>query len=190
MARISVLGQAGDFLPTFKTVVKTRKGKKRRKRVRSLPEHKDGVTPGQEWTHREILAIRTLANPATSSVADAARVCKCRSRLIEKYQRNPYFQQEVLKLTNSNLLNHRARVFQAVIDAAINGSAGDRTLYCRLTGDLKDEKVIKAEQHAHHTFGNMSQEELDEWLEDEVRDTPGEIDKLIDDTNPEGEEED
>lgn len=184
MARQSILGVAGDFLPVYRTVETKRKGKVRKKIQRFNNEHKDGETPGQEWTRREVLAIRTLANPATSTAKKAAKVCKCTVRNIEKYQRNPYFQNEIYRLTNSNLMNARAEVLEAVITNAKGGSAQDRTLFFRLTGDLKDEKRIKMDQHQHHTFGDMEDRELDAWIQDDIDTDTGGIDRLIDDSNP------
>jgi len=184
MARQSILGVAGDLLPNYRVIEVQRDGRTRKKIKREMSNHKDGETPGQEWTRREILAIRTLANPATASPKNAAKVCKCTVRLIEKFLRNPYFQNEIYKLTNSNLMNARAAVIDATIRAATGGSSQDRTLYFRLVGDLKNEQKVKMEQHQHHTFGDMEDAELDDWIKDDINKDGGDIDRLIDDSNP------
>jgi hypothetical protein len=166
---VGILTKSGDFLPVWRAKkVKTRTGKERTKYYRMAPQHKDGETPGEEWTKSEVLAIRALANPSIGTPEKAAPKCGLLPKNIKKLLRNPYFMNEIYKLTNSHLQQARSRVMGAVIRNATSGSYQDRQLYFRLTGDLKDEKRIEMRKRAEVLVGDATEAEVDDWIQEDI----------------------
>ncbi len=163
--RSSILSVAGDFLPQWRSEVKDDGTEKIH---RGSQTHKDGETPGEEWTQGETRAIRALANPAIGSIPRAAEKAKVEEATVRRWLRNPYFQNEVYKLTNSFLEQARAEVMGKVIREAKGGSFQDRQLFFKLIGDLKDEKVIKKEEKTTHFFTDQSEAEVDDWIQSDI----------------------
>jgi hypothetical protein len=162
--RNSILATSGDFLPVWKT--ETIDGKETTRRTSQ--QHKDGESPNEEWTAGETRAIRALANPAIGSLARAAEKAKVEVDTLKRWLRNPYFQNEVYKLTNSFLEQARAEVLGRVIQEAKSGSFQDRQLFFRLIGDLKDEKQINKKETSVHFFAEQSDAEVDDWIQSDI----------------------
>lgn len=134
---MGILSNAGDHLPVWKT----RTDKKSGRTTVSMEKnyHKDGESPGEEWTRTETAVIRALANPKTCTPEKASKVTGVTTKTIRRWLRSPYFMDEIWKLTNSHLQQARTRVINSVIENAVGGSYQDRNLFFRLTGDLKEK---------------------------------------------------
>lgn len=133
----------GDYLPEVKKNSETGKHEKHR------PVYKDGETPGQEWTSREILAIRALANPMTASPAKAAKISRLTMKKVRRLMRNPFFLNAIYELTTYNLNQYRSRVYGALVKSALGRSFQDRQLFFRLTGELKADGMKKVHHYNH-----------------------------------------
>jgi hypothetical protein len=174
----NILAKGGDFLPRYH--VEDFSGERKRT-YETTRTYKDGETPGQEWSPKELKGIRMLADPRFSSHKKIAQKLKIQPKTIRRWMDNPYFMNAVHQLATYSLMRSRTLVIRSVIRAAIHGTKQDRELYFRLIGELEETKVVKTKNI--HAFETLSDKELEEQIGSDL-DLLSDADttKLIDDT--------
>lgn len=82
------------------------------------------------------------------SIDSVASRAGCSAKTIRNYMKDPDFVEELKRLTDAFLLEHRGPVFQAIVDGAVTPGKNQValiTLYLRLTGDLDPSTMSLAD---------------------------------------------